>query len=98
MDNVEAIIKKHNSKIINQKLFVQEALCNCINKNNCPLKDECLRKDVIYKANVSYRKGIKHYFGLSEGEFKTRFNNHKMSFDLTKNMEKGRNWPNMFGN
>ena len=81
MSNMEAIIKNHNAKIINQKSDTLERTCNCRIKDKCPLNGKCLLKDIVYKASVKTESSLKIYFGLSEGEFKTRFNNHKMSFN-----------------
>ena len=80
MNNMESIIKKHNAKILNQKHDATDKKCNCRIKDKCPLGGKCLNKDIVYKASVKTDNNLKIYFGLSEGEFKTRFNNHKMSF------------------
>ena len=59
--------------------------CNCKNKNKCPLDDKCLANKSVYKAKVKTNNGInelptKVYFGISETEFRSRYNNHTMSF------------------
>ena len=53
-------------------------------KNNCPLDGKCLTKCVVYKATVTETDTKKQetYIGLTENEFKTRFNLHKSSFKL----------------
>ena len=51
-------------------------------KNSCPLDGKCLTKCVVYKATVTEtdKKKQETYIGLTENEFKTRFNLHKSSF------------------
>ena len=78
---MESIIKKHNAKIINQKEDGLERMCNCRVKDKCPLKGHCLKKYIVYKANVSEGSELRYYFGLSEGEFKTCFNNQTLTKD-----------------
>ena len=53
-------------------------------KNNYPLDGKCLTKCVVYKATVTETDTKKQdtYIGLTENEFKTRFNLHKSSFKL----------------
>ena len=58
---------------------------NCRNKSNCPLDNKCLTNKIVYKPEVETNDGInelstKVYFGISETEFKSRYNNHTMSF------------------
>ena len=56
--------------------------CNCRNKGNCPVPGACKTKSVIYQAKVVEQTSgkVESYVGLTEGEFKTRFNNHTCSF------------------
>ena len=53
-------------------------------KNSCPLDGKCLTKCVVYKATVTETTSNDQetYIGLTENEFKTRFNLHKSSFKL----------------
>ena len=66
-------------------------LCNCRQKkqqkNYCPLDGLCLTKCVVYKATVTETTSNNQetYIGLTENEFKTRFNLHKSSFKLKHN-------------
>ena len=49
----------------------------------------CLKKSVVYRATVTTedRKSDETYVGLTENTFKTRFANHKASFNnLSKRM------------
>ena len=59
-------------------------LCKCRQKNSCPLKGKCLTKCVVDKATVTETTSNNQetYIGLTENEFKTRFNLHKPSFKL----------------
>ncbi len=56
--------------------------CNCRRGTDCPLSEQCLTPCIIYQATVTRQvnqsKGM--YIGLSEMEFKDRYNNHKHSF------------------
>ena len=76
------IIKSHNQKILNKNNEASnEKKCNCRNKNLCPLDGACLTKNIIYEATVTTTSGnTRTYIGMTEHEFKTRYNNHKLSF------------------
>ena len=54
--------------------------CNCRNKTKCPLRGECLTECVVYKATITTPTSSCNYFGSTEGQFKTRYNNHMHSF------------------
>ena len=59
--------------------------CNCRNKSNCPLDNKRLINKIAYKAETKTNHGIselptKVYLGIRETEFKSRYNNHTMSF------------------
>ena len=49
--------------------------------HKCPLDGNCQIKSVIYKATVSSNHDTKEYIELCETTFKSRFNNHKSSFN-----------------
>ena len=76
------IIKNHNQKILNENDEASnEKKYNCRNKNLCPLDGACLTKNIIYEATVTTTSGnARTYIGMTEHEFKTRYNNHKLSF------------------
>ena len=59
-------------------------LGNCRQKNSCPFDGKCLTKCVVYKATVTETTSNNHetYIGLTENEFKTRFDLYKSSFKL----------------
>ena len=48
------------------------------------MNGKCLAKCVIYKATVTETttKNQESYIGLTDNEFKTRYNQHKSSFKL----------------
>ena len=43
-----------------------------------------MAKSIIYKAEVCYDNEKQEYYGLCEGEFKLRYNNHTKSFRHSK--------------
>ena len=55
-------------------------MCNCRVKSECSMDGKCLTKCIVYKAEVEANNGKCVYYGASEGEFKTRYNNHTKSF------------------
>ena len=82
-DNLQTLIKKHNRKILEtSKTPSTENNCNCRKKDDCPLKNNCLTSRVVYNANVTTESDTtgKNYIGLTEGTFKQRYTQHKLSF------------------
>ena len=82
--NMGNIIKSHNRKILNEgsEPGSSQTRCNCRNKDLCPLDGKCLTNNVIYEATVTTTSGITNtYIGMTENDFKTRYNNHKLSFN-----------------
>ena len=75
------IIKNHNRKILNEcEMTDNRRTCNCRNKNLWPLDGKCLTNNVIYKVTVTRAsRTTSNYIGMVENDFKTRFNNHKLS-------------------
>ena len=56
-----------------------------IKKAYCPLQEKCLSENTLYQADISSKKfQTKIYHGISETKFKTRFSNHKKSFNHEK--------------
>ena len=82
--NMANIIKAHNCKVLENTDVTPERSCNCRNKTNCPMNGKCLSSCIVYKAEVKTETSTHTYFGTSEGEFKTRYNNHSKSFRLRK--------------
>ena len=81
MPNMAAIVSSHNAKVLSPATNPDERKCNCRNKQLCPLNGSCLTESVVYRATVTANnKPERHYFGLTEGTFKTRYNAHMHSF------------------
>mgnify|MGYP000651105689 CR=1 FL=1 len=86
MPNIGSIINNQNKKIlINNNNITPQNECNCRKKktkDQCPLDNKCLITSVIYKANVTTDNDNtgKNYIGLTEGTFKQRYTQHKLSF------------------
>ena len=85
MPNVHQIITAHNKTVLHKQTKPSEnppKECNCRKKESCPLRGKCLTESVVYQATVT-RTDNQHketYVGLTEGAFKTRYNNHTSSF------------------
>ena len=79
-------MKRHNAKISSQTRK-ETSSCNCRRKNECSLNGDCRKSSLIYKCTVSAPNfPTKAYIGLTEKEFKTRWNGHKQS--LTNKVQK----------
>ena len=79
MNNMSNIIKGHNKDFIS-KPHDQRPTCNRRKKAECPMKGNCQGNNVIYKFDVTRPLPEKVYLGLAEGEWKSRFYKHKLSF------------------
>ena len=80
------IISNHNKTVL-ESTKVKESqgkTCNCRDKQSCPLNGQCLQRGVVYKATVEQKpsKTQDTYIGITENEFKTRYNQHTSSFRL----------------
>ena len=85
MPNIKSAINSHNRKILHSPVNNQSRTCNCINKANCPLQEKCLSENTLYQADISSENfQTKIYYGISETKFKTRYSNHKKSFNHEK--------------
>ena len=82
--NVKNLIKQHNSSIMKTETNANKRDCNYRNKNSCPLDGKCLVECIVYEATVSTTNQTNTYFGLAEGSFKSRYNNHTKSFRLRR--------------
>ena len=86
MPNMETIISTHNKSLLNKELSQTNPTpnrdCNCRQKENCPLSGKCQAVGIVYQATVKREDNgeEKTYVELTEGTFKTRFNNHTSSF------------------
>ena len=80
--NMGAIIAAHNKKLLGSENVNAERDCNCQPRNrpNCPLRGKCCTQSIVYKAEIQVNNVTKNYYGLTEGEFKTRYGEHKNSF------------------
>ena len=83
-ENIVKIIKSHNKKLTSVEK--PETLpCNCRNKQSFPMDGKCRSTNVIYRCDVTAPNlPTKSYIGLTEGEWKLRYNNHKQSFKHKK--------------
>ena len=79
MANLQSLIKQHNAKV-SMDGKKPTRLCNCRYKDSCTLTGKCLAKCVVYKIEATTTDKCKLYYGTSDGEFKTSFNNHTSSF------------------
>ena len=82
--NLGNIIKQDNSKILKGTPAPQLQQCNCRIKQNCPLNGRCLTSCIVYTATVTTNFDTHTYYGLCEGEFKSRYYNHTKSFRSRK--------------
>lgn len=82
--NMGSIIKQHNDRVLNRVTGNETRPCNCRDKPNCPMDGQCLSKCIVYKAVVEANNTNSTYYGVCEGEFKSRYNNHTKSFRLRK--------------
>ncbi len=84
MPNMKEIISHQNKSIVRKCNPITEAkdTCNCRNKNKCPLEGKCQTSGMIYQATVTREDTQKDetYIGLTENDFKTRFNGHTSTF------------------
>ena len=80
MQNMGNIITKHNNKLLFQSLEQPTRMCNYRDKASGPMDGTCLQKCFVYQAQVDSVNSRQHYLGTSEDEFKTRYNNHTISF------------------
>ena len=78
--NVGNIIKQHNSEVLSKPNDNNNHKRNYRSKPNCPLNGECLTQCLVYKATSTTSSNSFVYYGASEGEIKTRNNNHIKSF------------------
>ena len=79
MSSMSSVIKQHNYRVLSITENV-DRLCNCRNKENCPLDGKCLQSCIFCKVDVITKKDSHIYYGASDGEFKSRYNNHTSSF------------------
>ena len=83
MSNFKQNIDGHNKSKLSHRAKTPDRKCNCQKPSECPMSKNCLAKSVIYQATVktSDERPTQTYVGLTENEFKTRYTNHKASFN-----------------
>jgi hypothetical protein len=86
MPNVKQILDGHNKATLKKEINKTQpssTTCNCRNRNECPLDGQCLKQSIIYQATVTASNSTtpQTYIGLTENTFKTRYTNHKASFN-----------------
>ena len=88
MPNINGIINKRTIAKLGKEKNKVIAKCNCWDNVRCPLEGICKQECVVYKVEVYSDLGNdrnkKVYFGSTQGEFKTRYYNHKTSFSHKK--------------
>ena len=80
IQNMGNIIIKHNNKQLYQSLEQPTRMGSCRDKASCPIDGNCLQKLFVYQAQIGSANSRKYYLWMSEDGFKTRYNNHNMSF------------------
>lgn len=84
MSNIQQTINVHNKNLLSTPPNISAPReCNCRNKSTCPMDNKCLTTSVIYQATVKTNNNTpdQTYIGLTEGTFKSRYTNHKASFN-----------------
>ena len=83
--NVGQMIKANNKIVLDEPnrntLPRKSTNCNCRKKSTCPLKGECQSSAIVYNAKLKVNNNTYNYIGHTEHDFKTRYNNHKTSFN-----------------
>ena len=85
MPSMKQVITGHNKRILTNTGREEVGGCNCRGGvGKCPLGGRCLTQTLVYRAVVSSLEGQKEYLGQTACTFKTRFTNHKASFQHQK--------------
>ena len=88
MPNIKSALNSHNRKILHPPVNSQSRTCNCIEKTDYPLKEKCLSQNRLCQTDISSENlKTKIYYGMSGTKFKTRFLNHKKSFNHEKHKD-----------
>ena len=80
MPNVKNLIKQHNSRFLKKDQDKIQRSCNCRIKERYTLNGKCLHQCMAYKTEVTTNTTYEEYYGTSEGELKSRYNNHRQCF------------------
>lgn len=81
MNNMASYIKRHNNKLLKRTSQPSTKSCNCRDQSKCPLDGTCLVTSIVYEAKIESGGKTMSYFGLTEGQFKTRYRNHIKTFN-----------------
>ena len=86
MDNMAEVINYHNKHVASKKDQGNRNLCSRQNHDNYPLENKCVTFKIVYSTKIitDKKQPSKIYLGMSETEFKTRFNNHQIFFRYGK--------------
>ena len=85
MPNIKSAINLHHRKILHPPVNNQSRTCNCIDKTDCLLQEKSLSENTLYQVDISSENfQTKINYGISETKFKTRYSNHKESFNHEK--------------
>ena len=57
----------------------QRQKCSWRKKAECPMEGKGQVNDIVYKCDIARPLPVKVYLGFAEGEWKSRFYNHKLS-------------------
>ena len=79
MPSNKNVIRKHNSKIMEDPKPTNNKTCSCQWKSDCPLNQSCLSEYLVYNAVVN-RSTTKNYYRTCKNNFKERYNNPTSSF------------------
>ena len=90
--NMYNILSNHNRRLLNELITrdrnPDDGSCNCRNKEECLLGRHCNLRNVIYQTFISsiehQRDGERFYIGISVGNWKQRWYNHRHSFSNPK--------------
>ena len=76
--------------------LLKKAIVTAGKKIDCPLKNNCFTSSVVYNANAPIESDTtgKNYIRLTEGTFKQRYAQHKLSF-RTETIQTARNYQNI---
>ena len=83
MSNIAWVIKSHISKLLGEDYTstASNTQCSCRKKDLCLRNGACRVNNIRHKATVTTKlSDTRVYIGMSENTFKTRFNNHRVSF------------------
>ena len=87
MINIKQNIANHHKTTLSKEKIKEEEikLCNGRNKTVCPLQGNCLQRGIVYQATVTQTNTMREdiYIGITENEFKIRYNQHTSSFRLS---------------